>query len=107
MKTLGPALQPCIQRRDSRTFGCFFFVHADVVLGLHLITCMHSAQAESFGTGLVHSTSVLLPYLLRSQLTLYAVMTLASLEAKRLSIVATKSLPLSAILFTWLDLADA
>ena len=48
-----------------------------------------------------------MPHLPRCQLTLYAVMTLASLEAKRLSIVATKSLSLSAILFTWQDLADA
>ena len=56
---------------------------------------------------LAHSGSALPPHLPHSQFTLYAVMTLASLEAKRLSMVATKSPPLSAILFTWLNLAAA
>ena len=83
------------EHMSEHTFGCFFFVQAEVVLGLHLITCIVIVTAES-QSELESNTAIC-----RLQVgTLYAVMTLASLEANRPSIVATRSLSPLAILFT-------
>ena len=32
------------------TFGCFFFVHAEVVLGVHFMTCRGETYAECLCT---------------------------------------------------------
>lgn len=41
----------CKGGSSSPTFGCFFFVQAEVVLGLHLITCVHGQLITKSHTG--------------------------------------------------------